>query len=140
MSQVSGIWMRPVRRCRRRLFTEDDPVNCSRKGTAVTPENRNIPVYLDGLVGAPRRERRQHPLELVPVNVMAQLLNEGPFNTPRRVRHPLEFIPVNLMILLLNNLFDSDDSVLTPHREPYQQSPDSPALVSVEVMEIFLNC
>ena len=146
MSQDSRAWMRPVRRWRRRLFPEDDPVNCRPKGTTVTPENGNIPVCLNGPVRTARRERRRHPLELVPVNVMAQLLNQDPFSYSDLVpalgrgRHPLELIPVNLMEQLLNNVLDSDDSVLTPHHEPCQQSRDSPDLEPVDVMENFLNC
>ena len=88
----------------------------------------------------------QMTLELVPVNVMAQLLNQDPFSYSDLVpalgrgRHPLELIPVNLMEQLLNNVLDSDDSVLTPHHEPCQQSRDSPDLEPVDVMEKFLNC
>ena len=79
-------------------------------------ENRDIPVYLDGLVRSPGRVRRQPQLELITVNFIEQFLN---------------------------NLFDSDELSLIPRREPCQQSPDSPALVPVDVMEsyfIFEHC
>ena len=113
MSDDSGIWMRPVRRCRRRLLYTDEQVNCNQNATTVTPENRNIPFYLDGLVCALRRMRRQIPLELNPVNLIKQFWNK---------------------------LLGSDELFLTPRREPCQQPPDSPDLVPVDVMGNFLNC
>jgi hypothetical protein len=108
MSHDSGIWMRPVRRCRRRLFDTDEQVNCNQNATTVTPKNRNIPAYSDGLIRTPQPQ--------------------------------LELIPDNLIEQFLNNLFDSDEVFLTPRRETRQQSPDSPDLVPVDVMENFLNC
>ena len=107
METGSWTWIRirePPPRCRRCLFKEDDPGNNTRKRKAVTPENCR----------EPRRQRRHHPIEFIPVNLMEKLFQNKPF--------------------------DSDELVFTPRCEPRQQSPDSPALMSVGVMEKFLNC